>query len=140
MNKDIAIRLKVCRIMRRLTQEKIAEDLHISRSKISSWESCRRDMSITDAIMLANYLGVSMDNLFNPVSLNSNEFCDIAKRYFSNEKISLNEKNEVLKRMFEYRTDGEIKELLSESKWRFYPNLFHIYRRIMYRFVSKNNI
>lgn len=116
MNNDIATRLKVCRIMRRLTQEKIAEDLHISRSKISSWESCRRDMSITDAIMLANYLGVSMDNLFNPVPLNSNEFCDIAKRYFNNEKISLNEKNEVLKKMFEYRTSSEIKELFSESK------------------------
>lgn len=116
MNKEIALRLKVYRIYRNITQEKIAEDLNISRSKVSSWESCRRDMSITDAIMLANYLGVSMDNLFNPVCLDSNEFCEIAKRYFKNETITLEEKNDVLKRLFEYRTTGEINELFDESK------------------------
>ena len=38
-------------------------------------------------------LDASMDNLFNHVSLNSNEFYKIAKKeYFSNENNSLNEK------------------------------------------------
>ncbi len=140
MNEEIALRLKVYRIYRNITQEKVAEDLNISRSKVSSWESCRRDMSITDAIMLANYLGVSMDNLFNPVCLNSNEFCEIAKRYFKNDKITLEEKNEILKKLFEYRTTGEISELFDESKWHFYPKKFHILRRIMYRNVSKKDV
>lgn len=140
MNDKIALRLKVYRIYRNITQEKVAEDLNISRSKVSSWESCRRDMSITDAIMLANYLGVSMDNLFNPVSLNSNEFCEIAKRYFENSKITLEEKNEILKRLFKYRTTGEIKELFNESKWLFYLKKNYILRRIMYRNVSKKEL
>lgn len=116
MNTDISLRLKVYRVYKNVTQEKMAEDLNISRSKVSSWETSRRDMSITDAIIVANYLGVSMDNLFNPVCLNSEEFCKIAKRYFENSHIKLEEKNEVLKRLFEYRTRGEIDELFNESK------------------------
>lgn len=115
MNDNIATQLRIYRIINSITQEKMAEDLHISRSKISSWETCRRDMSMTDAIIISNYFNASMDNLFNQKSLSSDEFLRIAKRYFENEKISINEKNKVLKELYEYRTNGEIRELFSES-------------------------
>ena len=115
MNEDIARKLKVYRVYRGISQEQLAENLNISRSKVSSWETCRRDMNITDAIMLVNYLNISMDNLFNPISLNSEEFCKIAERYFESRKISLIEKNETLKKLYEYRTSGEVKELFDES-------------------------
>lgn len=117
MNNSIATQLRLYRVINNITQEKMAEDLNISRSKISSWETCRRDMSMTDAIIISNYFNASMDNLYNPKNLNSEEFCKIAKRYFENEKISLKEKNNVLKILYEYRTQGEINELFGESKW-----------------------
>lgn len=116
MNNSIATQLRIYRIINNVTQEKMAEDLHISRSKISSWETCRRDMSMTDAIIISDYFDASMDNLYNRKSLNSNEFRKIAKRYFENEKISIIEKNKVLKDLYKYRTNGEIKELFNESK------------------------
>ena len=70
----------------------MAEDLNISRSKISSWETGRREMSLYDAIVISNYFNVSMDNLFNKKALTSDEFIQIAERYFKNNKISLEEK------------------------------------------------
>ena len=115
MNDSISTQLRLYRIINGITQEKMAEDLHISRSKISSWETCRRDMSITDAIIISNYFNASMDNLYNQKCLTSTEFLKIAKRYFENDKISIKEKNAILKNLYEYRTSGEIKELFNES-------------------------
>ena len=100
MNKEIARRLKVYRIVRNITQEQMANDLKISRSKVSSWESNRRDMNITDAILVSKYLNISMDNLFNPEALSTDEFNKIATRYFQNSEIS----------------DFEIEKLFNESK------------------------
>lgn len=136
MNNSIATQLRIYRIINNVTQEKMAEDLHISRSKISSWETCRRDMSMTDAIIISDYFDASMDNLYNRKSLNSNEFRKIAKRYFENEKISIIEKNKVLKDLYKYRTNGEIKELFNESKWLAFIRKINFYRRIMPVIVS----
>lgn len=136
MNDSIATQLRLYRIINDITQEKMAEDLHISRSKISSWETCRRDMSMTDAIIISDYFNASMDNLYNQKNLNSEEFRKIAKRYFENEEISVEEKNIVLKDLYEYRTRGEIKELFNESKWLIFNIEVCFYRRIMSVFVS----
>ena len=81
--------------MKHVSQEKMAEDLNISRSKISSWETGRREMSLYDAIVISNYFNVSMDNLFNKKALTSDEFIQIAERYFKNNKISLEEKKKL---------------------------------------------
>ena len=88
MNDRLGIDLKVQRILKHVSQEKMAEDLNISRSKVSSWETGRREMSLYDAIIISDYFNVSMDNLFNKKALNSEEFMQIAKRYFENDKIS----------------------------------------------------
>ena len=116
MNNQLNIQLKIQRIHKGVSQEKMAEDLNISRSKVSSWETGRREMSLYDAIIISNYFDASMDNLFNEKPLNSNEFMKIAKRYFNNDKISIEEKNNVLKKLFKFKTDGEIEELFNESK------------------------
>ncbi len=116
MNKEIARRLKVYRIVRNITQEQMANDLKISRSKVSSWESNRRDMNITDAILVSKYLNISMDNLFNPEALSTDEFNKIATRYFQNSEISDFEKTETLKKLFKYKSDFEIEKLFNESK------------------------
>lgn len=89
MNERLGIDLKVLRILKGVSQEKMAEDLNISRSKVSSWETGRREMSLYDAIVISDYFEVSMDNLFNKKSLNSEQVVQIVKRYFNNDKISL---------------------------------------------------
>ena len=73
MNERLGIDLKVQRILKGVSQEKMAEDLNISRSKVSSWETGRREMSLYDAVIISNYFDVSMDNLFNKKALNSEQ-------------------------------------------------------------------
>ena len=51
-------------------------------------------MSLYDAIVISDYFEVSMDNLFNKKALNSEQVVQIVKRYFNNDKISLDEKKE----------------------------------------------
>lgn len=112
MNDRLGIDLKVQRILKHVSQEKMAEDLNISRSKISSWETGRREMSLYDAIVISNYFNVSMDNLFNKKALTSDEFIQIAERYFKNNKISLEEKKETLKKMIYLKGESEIQEII----------------------------
>ena len=112
MNEEIGRNLKVQRALKDISQEKMAEELNISRSKISSWETGRREMSLYDAIIVSNYFNVSMDNLYNKKLLNSEQFLQIAKRYFENEKIPLEEKKETLKIIFDYKSKSEAKEMI----------------------------
>lgn len=116
MNKEISNRLKECRWDKKMSQEELAELMNVSRSKISSWESGRRDMCITDAIIFVNTLNVSMDNIFNPKELSTEELCKIAKRYFESENISIEEKKDTIREFFSYTASKEAEELFSESK------------------------
>ena len=112
MNERLGIDLKVLRILKRVSQEKMAEDLNISRSKVSSWETGRREMSLYDAVVISNYFEVSMDNLFNKKVLNSEQGLQIVKRYFNNDKISLDEKKETLKKILYFKSEREAKEII----------------------------
>ena len=113
MNERLGIDLKVLRILKGVSQEKMAEDLNISRSKVSSWETGRREMSLYDAIVIRDYFEVSMDNLFNKKALNSEQVLQIVKRYFNNDKISLDEKKETLKKMLYFKSEREANEIIS---------------------------
>jgi transcriptional regulator with XRE-family HTH domain len=112
MNERLGIDLKVQRILKGVSQEKMAEDLNISRSKVSSWETGRREMSLYDAVIISDYFDVSMDNLFNKKALNSEQILQIAKRYFENDKISLEEKKETLKKILYLKNEREAKEII----------------------------
>ena len=112
MKNEIAGRVQRERRIKNISQEKLAEDLNVSRAKISNWETGRREMHLYDAIMISNYFNVSMDNLFNRKALSSEEFLQIAKRYFDNEKISLIEKQETLKKMVYFKSERELKEII----------------------------
>lgn len=112
MNERLGIDLKVQRILKGVSQEKMAEDLNISRSKVSSWETGRREMSLYDAVIISDYFDVSMDNLFNKKALNSEQVLQIAKRYFENDKISLEEKKETLKKILYFKNERVAKEII----------------------------
>ena len=112
MNERLGFDLKVLRILKGVSQEKMAEDLNISRSKVSSWETGRREMSLYDAVVISDYFEVSMDNLFNKKVLNSEQVLQIVKRYFNNDKISLDEKKETLKKILYFKSEREAKEII----------------------------
>lgn len=112
MSERLGVDLKVQRILKGVSQEKMVEDLNISRSKVSSWETGRREMSLYDAVIISDYFDVSMDNLFNKKALNSEQVLQIAKRYFENDKISLEEKKENLKRILYFKSEREAKEII----------------------------
>ena len=112
MSERLGVDLKVQRILKWVSQEKMVEDLNISRSKVSSWETGKREMSLYDAVIISDYFDVSMDNLFNKKALNSEQVLQIAKRYFENDKISLEEKKENLKRILYFKSEREAKEII----------------------------
>ena len=115
MNERLGIDLKVLRILKGVSQEKMTEDLNISRSKVSSGETGRREMSLYDAIVISDYFEVSMDNLFNKKALNSEQVLQIVKRYFNNDKISLDEKKETLKKCFSLKVKEKPMKLYHDT-------------------------
>ena len=62
---NIRYKIKELRKSRGLTQEQLAESLHISFQAVSKWENniCLPDVTVIPA--LARYFGVSMDELFD---------------------------------------------------------------------------
>lgn len=96
MNQIIIENLKKLRKSKKITQEQLAEKLDISRSKVSSWETKGRDMSITEAIKLVNIYEVSMDNLFEINRITEDEYIKISEKFLKDKNIKLNEKVKIV--------------------------------------------
>lgn len=112
----IAEKLKELRKNKKITQEKLAEELDISRSKVSSWETNKRDMTITDAVKLANYYEISLDNLLNLKLLREKEYIEISYKFFKNKNIKLKEKAKIIALMEESIKTENIDELYENFK------------------------
>lgn len=93
------IRIREYRKQKNVTQEKMALDLNISRSKVSSWENGGRDICMTDAIQLCKYFDVSLDTIFCPMDISSKELNIIVNKFFNNKKISKREKDKTLRNL-----------------------------------------
>lgn len=96
MDYIIMEKLKELRKRKKITQEQLAEKLDISRSKVSSWETNRRDMSITDAIKLAKIYEVSLDNLFEINKITEEEYLKISDKFLKSKNITLKEKIRII--------------------------------------------
>lgn len=96
MDYIIMEKLKELRKSKKITQEQLAEKLDISRSKVSSWETNKRDMSITDAIKLANIYEVSLDNLFEINKITKEEYLKISDKFLKSKNITLKEKIKII--------------------------------------------
>ena len=92
-------RIREFRKEKEVTQEKMAIDLNISRSKVSSWENGGRDICMTDAIQLCKYFDVSLDTIFCPMDISSKELNIIVNKFFNNKKISKREKDKTLRNL-----------------------------------------
>ena len=57
--------IRVCRAKRRITQGELAEALGVSRQTIISIENGRYDPSLDLAFRLADYFGMSIEEMFH---------------------------------------------------------------------------
>ena len=63
MNNNISNNIKVLRKRRRLSQAGLGIAVGFSRSKISNWEIGRRAITIEEAMILADYFKITLDEL-----------------------------------------------------------------------------
>lgn len=114
MNEKSGLNFRVQRALKNVSQEKMAEDLNISRSKVSSWETHRRDICMQDALMVAKYFNTDLNSLFYNGIPDSNGFFGIAKNYFKNLNISYKEKEKMFIKILELKQECEVEHLLSQ--------------------------
>lgn len=109
-------KLKKLRKDNNITQEELAEELGISRSKVSSWETTMRDMSITEAIKIANMYEVSLDNLFGIEEISEKEYIEISNKFIKNKNIPLAEKVKIIEGIRDALKGNNIDELYESYK------------------------
>lgn len=96
MEYSVVEKLRELRKSNNITQEQLAEMLDVSRSKVSSWETKRRDMSITEAVKLAAVYEASLDNIFGNENISSSQYAEISDKFIRNEAITLDEKIRII--------------------------------------------
>lgn len=116
MEPIISDKIRNIRKYNKLTQEEFAEKLDISRSKVSSWERTKRDMTITDAIKIANRFHISLDNFLEVKDISVDEYIEISDKFFKNKKISIKEKTKIITIIDGNFQKGNIKEIYNEYK------------------------
>lgn len=116
MNCLIVDKLKKIRKNKKITQEQLAEKLDISRSKVSSWETNRRDMNISEAIKLANIYEVSLDNLFEINKITEEEFVKIADKFLKDKNITLGKKVKIIESIREGLKKNNVDEFYESYK------------------------
>ena len=100
-NKEIGNKIKNLRKINGYTQEEIAEKLDIGdRIKISRIENGKQSMTANEMIIFCKLLNISLDSLINNENLSSEDFIDISKRYIFNEKVDIEERKEVVKKLY----------------------------------------
>ena len=116
MEPIISNKIRNIRKYNKLTQEAFAEKLGISRSKVSNWERAKRDMTITDAIKIANRFHISLDNFFEVKDISIEEYIEISDKFFKNKKISIKEKTKIMTIIDDNFQKGNIKEIYNEYR------------------------
>lgn len=99
MNLLIGENMKQIRRERGLTQEEVAAHLGISFQSISKWERGDGYPDITMLPALANYLGISIDELLGVSEIEkNNQYCEINRTWDENNKKGLHQENVALMR------------------------------------------
>lgn len=63
MNDIVARRIKKLRLSRNMTQEDLAERLHVTRQAVSNWEMGKTAVSVDCLVRLSELYGISVDEL-----------------------------------------------------------------------------
>lgn len=116
MDSLVITKLRELRKENNITQEQLAEMLEISRSKVSSWETKGRDMSIGEAIKLANIYETSLDNMFKIENINEKQYIEISNNFIKSKKISLEDKIEIIELIRDSLKRNNIDEFYEKCK------------------------
>ena len=108
LEKIISKSLVKLRKNKKLTQTQLGDQLGMSRSKVSSWEVGRRDLSVMDAIIISDFFQVSLDVLLNSPSINTKKIMNCMEFYIDKDDISYDEKYETLKQLEESLKEKEL--------------------------------
>lgn len=100
--KQAGIRMQELRKQKGVTQQEMGDALCFTRSKVSSLETAKRDICMTDAVSVCDYLEVGLETLFFPKTITSNDFLVLATKYASNKNIPQKERRETLKKIMKY--------------------------------------
>ena len=99
MNLLIGENIKRMRRERNLTQEEMSDHLGISFQSISKWERGDGYPDITMLPALANYFGISIDELLGMSEIEkNNQYCEINRIWDENNKKGLHQENVALMR------------------------------------------
>lgn len=111
-SKEICNKIKNLRKISGYTQEEIAEKLDIGdRIKISRIENGKQSMTANEMIKFCKLLNISLDSLINNEKLSSEDFIDISKRYIFNEQVVIEERKEVVKKLYIELANKELSDI-----------------------------
>lgn len=111
-SKEIGNKIKNLRKISGYTQEEIAEKLDIGdRIKISRIENGKQSMTANEMIKFCKLLNISLDSLINIEKLSSEDFIDISKRYIFNEQVVIEERKEVVKKLYIELANKELSDI-----------------------------
>ena len=100
-NKEIGNRIRILRKKGGFSQEKMAEKLNIGdRAKISRIENGKQSMTANEMIKFCELLNISLDALINDKKISSKDYIIISDRYIKNEQISIEERKEVIRKLY----------------------------------------
>ena len=112
-DKEIGEKIKKIRKEKRYTQEELAEQLSIGdRIKISRIENGKQSMTANELIKFCSFLNISLDALINDERLKSEDFLVLANRYLINDNIQVEEKRQVIKKIYIELANNEINAIL----------------------------
>ena len=111
-DKEIGERLKRIRNRNGYTQEELSEKLLIGdRIKISRIENGKQSMTANELIKFCSFFNISLDVLINDEKLNSEEYLILSDRYLTNDNIEIEEKREVIKKIYIKLANSELNSI-----------------------------
>ena len=111
-DREIGNRIRDIRKKNSFTQEELAEKLDIGdRIKISRIENGKQSMTANEMIKFCKLVKISLDSLINNENLSSEEFINISKRYIGNEQIVIEERKEVIKKLYIELANKELSDI-----------------------------
>ena len=115
-DKEIGERIKKVRKRNGYTQEELSEKLLIGdRIKISRIENGKQSMTANELIKFCSFFNIGLDVLINVDNLNSEEYLILSDRYLINDDIEIEEKREVIKKIYIKLANSELNSILMYS-------------------------
>lgn len=115
-DKEIGEKIKIIRNRNGYTQEELSEKLLIGdRIKISRIENVKQSMTANELIKFCSFFNISLDVLINNDKLNSKEYLILSDKYLINDDIEIEEKREVIKKIYIKLANSELNSILMYS-------------------------